>query len=117
MRALPSRSSCSGAARRRDRLAAVDVYTAGYLAILLVWPYQDARFWIPVIPILFGYVALGWEHSWAGRPLRWARAAYLGAYGLLGVVALAYSSWISLARDRFPDRFAGESIATPTAPP
>jgi hypothetical protein len=93
--------------RLRDRLAAVDVYTAGYLVILLFWPYQDARFWIPVFPIFLGYAALIWERTPATPAVRRAGAAYLGAFGLLGVFALAYSTWISLAHDRFPDRFAG----------
>jgi hypothetical protein len=31
---------------------------------------------------------------------------YLASFTALGAVALAYSSWISLAGDRFPERFA-----------
>src|SRR4051794_7582125 len=93
--------------RLHDRLAAVDVFTASYLVILLIWPYQDARFWIPVSPIFLGYAALIWERTPASPAVRRAGVAYLGAFGMLGVFAPAHSTWISLAHDRFPDRFAG----------
>jgi hypothetical protein len=94
-------------ARQRRRLAPVDVYTASYLAILLVWPYQDARFWIPLFPVFLGYAWLALARFTEYRVVRWAGLTYLTAFSLLGVVALAYSSWISLAHDRFPERFAG----------
>jgi len=94
-------------ARQRRRLAAVDVYMASYCAILLVWPYQDARFWIPVFPLLLGYAGLAAAQYTRFAAVRWTAVAYLSAFGLLGLVALAYSTWISLAHDRFPERFAG----------
>ena len=94
-------------ARQRRRLAAVDVYTASYLGILLVWPYQDARFWIPVFPLFLGYGWLALAPYAEYRVVRWVGVTYVAAFSLLGVVALAYSSWISLAHDRFPERFAG----------
>src|SRR5262249_20890236 len=94
-------------ARHRDRPTAVDVYTLSYLGILLVWPYQDARFCLPVVPISLGYAALLWERTRGCRVVRWAGAAYLAAFSALGAFALAYSTWISLAHDRFPERFAG----------
>jgi hypothetical protein len=94
-------------ARLRHRLEVVDVYTAGYLFILLVWPYRDARFWLPVFPIFLGYVGLVRERYAAVVAMRRAGAAYLAAFGALGVFALAYSSRISLAHDRFPERYAG----------
>jgi len=94
-------------ARQRRRLAAIDVYTASYLGILLVWPYQDARFWIPLFPVFLGYAWLALARYADYRALRWVGVTYLAAFSLLGVVALAYSTWISLAHDRFPERFAG----------
>ncbi len=91
----------------RKRVEVIDVYLAGYGAILLVWPYRDARFWIPVFPILVGYYWLVFQ--WAGRwrVIRWGAPVYLASYSVLGAVALAYSSWISLSGDSFPDRYAG----------
>jgi hypothetical protein len=104
--ALVPISVCWGM-RQRDQIAAIDAYAISYFAILLVWPYQDARFWIPVLPIILGYVALGWERLRTVAAVRWAVPAYLAAFSVLGVVALAYSTWISVEHDRFPDRFAG----------
>ena len=91
----------------RKRVEVIDVYLAGYGAILLVWPYRDARFWIPVFPILVGYSWLVFQ--WAGRwrGIRWGAPVYLASYSVLGAVALAYISWISLSGDSFPDRYAG----------
>jgi hypothetical protein len=92
---------------QKRQLAVIDVYFATYAAILLLWPYGDARFWLPVFPIMLGYAWLLLRRYTALPAVRRGTTAYLLVFSLFGVVALIYSSWISLAGDRFADRFAG----------
>ncbi|ODT99727.1 MAG: hypothetical protein ABS79_04165 [Planctomycetes bacterium SCN 63-9] len=96
-----------GFARRR-RIQAIDIYLAAYLAILFAWPYRDARFWIPVLPLMLGHVAAGYQRL-VSNPLhsRLLLPVYGAVYTLLGLVAIGYSTWLSFSGDRFGDRFAG----------
>jgi hypothetical protein len=93
-----------GLAARR-RVEVVDAYVGTYVGILLVWPYEDARFWLPVFPLLVAYAWKAYQsvEHWPG--IRWAARAYVGAYALFGVAALVYSSWLSLSGDRFGERY------------
>jgi hypothetical protein len=100
--------ACMGAARRA-RLDIVDVYAASYAAILLVWPYRDARFWLPILPILAGYTWLAFQRVAAWKMLRRIAVAYVAAFSLMGCIALFYSSRISLAGERFADLY-GDGI-------
>jgi hypothetical protein len=96
----------AGAWVRRGKWNVIDVYMIGYTAILLVWPYFDARFWLPVFPLLAAYLALALKRI-AGRQLRPFVWGYLAAYCLTGLLALYYSSRISLAGERFGEVYAG----------
>jgi len=98
--------ACWGAARRA-RLELVDAYVLGYTGILLVWPYRDARFWLPVWPFLAAYVCLAYARAADCRIVRRAGAAYVCAFCLMGGLALVYSSRISLSGERFADVYAG----------
>jgi len=97
---------CWGAVRRA-RLEIVDLYTLGYTAILVVWPYRDARFWLPIFPILAAYSWLVYERLADRKWIRRAAGAYVAAFCLMGGVALIYSSRISLSGDQFPDLYGG----------
>jgi len=95
--------------RSRRRIAAVDFYVAAYVAILLIWPYRDARFWVPVVPLLLGYGWVGVREMARSRRgvVRWVGAGYLTGYVAMGLVALAYTTWLSCSGDRFADRYGG----------
>lgn len=95
--------------RARRAVEPVDLYVGAYAAILLVWPYRDARFWIPVIPLLLGYAWVGFRDVAQKRRVvsRWLGAGYLAGYAAMGVLALAYSTWLTLSGDRFADRYGG----------
>jgi len=95
--------------RARRGLAPVDLYVGAYTAILLVWPYRDARFWIPVVPLLLGYVWLGFREVAETRraAARWVGAGYLTGYAAMGLLALAYSTWLTFSGHRFADRYGG----------
>jgi hypothetical protein len=97
---------CLGAARRA-KFGIVDAYAVSYTAILLVWPYRDCRFWLPVFPILAAYSWLALEGIAAAQWVSGARVAYIAAFSLMGCVGLYYSSQISLSGERFPDLYGG----------
>lgn len=95
--------------RARRTIAPVDAYMAAYAAILLVWPYRDARFWIPVVPLFLGYAWIGFRELAEKRPTaaRWIGAGYLAGYAAMGLLAIAYTTWLSFSGDRFADRYGG----------
>jgi hypothetical protein len=97
---------CLGAARRA-KVDIVDAYAACYAAILLVWPYRDCRFWLPVFPLLAAYSWRALEGIAAAQWVRRARVAYIAAFALMGCVSLYYSSQISLSGERFPELYGG----------
>lgn len=98
---------------RPSRLGSVEVYLAAYVGILCVWPYGDTRFWIPVLPLLFA------EIFWLTQPWTWSgwRRTFVNWYAvgyfLAGLLALAYSTWLTFSAGAFPDRF-GDSHLRPT---
>jgi hypothetical protein len=97
---------CWGALKR-FRFDVVDNYAACYAGILFFWPYRDARFWMPIFPIVAAYCWVGYR-ALADRP--WVRSVgriYVAGFVAMGLVALVYSSRLSLAGDRFPELYGG----------
>jgi hypothetical protein len=95
---------------RRRVVGVVDVYFCGYLAVLFVWPYFDARFWLPVIPLLAGYSALAIGRLAERSVVRTFVAAYCCFFVLAGAASLSYSTRISLAGSKFPDVYGDGSL-------
>ena len=91
-----------GLVSKRVQIGPTEVFLVCYTAILFTWPYYDARFWLPVLPLLAAYCAL------AAQRLRLPAvlvAAYCLVFAVLGFGALAYSTRISFAGPKFPDKF------------
>ena len=77
------------------------IYLLAYLAILAVWPHRDARFWLPVLPLLAMVVVQAIEPLENPTAKRLG-VAYLCIYGLMAVVAFVYSTRLTYAGSRFP---------------
>jgi hypothetical protein len=77
---------------RRRQLAPVEGYFFAFVGILLIWPFDDPRFFAPVLPLLFAYAWLGLR---ALQPppvaLRRFLAAYCFVFCCLGAVAMGDS--------------------------
>ena len=78
--------------RTRRHWHATHVYFLAYLAILAIWPFGDARFWLPVLPLIailvFQAIAPTDHPVLAGRLI----AAYLAVYAGLALIALVYTT-------------------------
>jgi hypothetical protein len=96
-----------GLATKRRKISPTEVFLVCYLGILFVWPYYDARFWLPVIPLLIAYSVL------AVKSLRFPKGVvtiYCIVFATLGFVAIAYSTRISFAGSKFPDRYGDGNL-------
>ncbi len=69
-----------------------------YFLMVLVWPFYDTRFLIPMIPFIL-YLVFPFFYS-AKYP-RFVMAAVAGVYILFGIVSLLYSTALSLDHDKF----------------
>lgn len=96
---------------QRRAITPPTVYLAAYSGIILVWPYTDARFYLPVVPFLLGAWLL------ALRPIarfvagRWVIGAWMLLYVVLGAAALGYSTGLSFAGERFTADFGSGDLA------
>ena len=92
--------------RRRRNVGPAEVFTAAVTAIMLIWPFKDPRFWLPVLPLFLGLIA------WALIPTlsrsTWRRVLVLivGWFVAVGLAGQVYNTRISLAGEQFPTRFA-----------
>lgn len=86
--------------RPRKFLGPVELFFLGYAAILFIWPWYDPRFWLPVLPLLFGY---------AGSALRrlpsQALLVYTMVFSMIGLAVLAQSIRITFAGADFPEAY------------
>lgn len=95
---------------KRRQLGPTETFVISYVAILFAWPYYDARFWLPIMPLLIAYSALAVRNI---RLLQPVVTIYCVGFALLGLVAVAYSTRISFAGPEFPDRY-GDGNLRPT---
>jgi hypothetical protein len=96
-----------GLATKRRNISPTEVFLVSYMGVLFAWPYYDARFWLPVIPLLIAYSVL------AVKRLRLPNGVvtiYCIVFATLGFVAIAYSTRISFAGSKFPDRYGDGSL-------
>jgi hypothetical protein len=92
----------------RKLFGPIEIFLLGYAAILFIWPYYDPRFWLPVLPLLFGY---------AGTAVRRlpteAFVVYAAVFSMVGLAVLAESTRITFAGTGFPDAYGnGQFRAT-----
>jgi len=102
--------AAAGMWRRRQNLGGLEVYMVGYLVILLAAPWQDARYLLPVVPLLLGYFMVFAEKLLKHRFINVVLVTYLVYFSLLGVAALAYTTRITFSGKSFPDVYGDGTI-------
>jgi hypothetical protein len=96
----------TGLVQRRSQFSSTEVYFICYVGIILVWPYGDPRFWLPVIPLVMVYSRMGvsaWLRSRGWTPFL---RVFKLAFALTGLVGLVYTTRLSLSGPRFPLLYA-----------
>ena len=76
-----------------------------YSAVILVWPFYDPRFWLPVLPFLVAYVGLSLKYCvQKGISLHVFQVWVMG-FAIMGLPVLASSTILSFSRSSFGDRY------------
>lgn len=75
------------------------VYLLSYMLIVFCWPCLDARFWVPVLPLLFSIFI----QPFPVKPNVERRliAAWRPVYILFGIIALGYYTWLTFNKEAF----------------
>ena len=94
---------------RRRRLGVLEVYGLSVAFVLVVWPQDTPRLWIPALPILVGYAIIGAQALARRQVVRLALALYVLTFAASGTLVLGNSVRISLSGSDFPDRWARET--------
>lgn len=87
--------------RRPVRPTPVGIYLLSYVAVLVFWPYDSPRLWMPITPLLLALVvsSIG-RLSWT-PPVKLVITGYTAWFVLTGLGAIAYTTRISLSGDKF----------------
>ena len=90
-----------------SKICCLDVYFISYASIIMIWHYQDPRFWLPVLPFLLLFLYRGLSMvSYMGIH-KLGLVLWLTIYGGMGFIALAYSTHLTFSGANFSDRYGG----------
>lgn len=107
---------------RPVRPTPVSIYLLSYIAILVFWPYDSPRLWMPITPLLVAHVVSTLARYSRTPVMRQLIMVYSAWFALAGLGAIAYTTRISLSRDEFARLYgrnggmATENQEGPTTP-
>lgn len=96
-----------GLTTKRRGIGPTEMFLVCYTGILFAWPYYDTRFWLPVIPLLVAYSALSVKRL---RLPFCVVTIYCVVFAVFGFIAIAYSTRITFAGSKFPDRYGDGNL-------
>jgi hypothetical protein len=105
---LAAALAAAGFWAKRYRLGPTEIFVFSYVLVLLFWPFYDARFWLPVIPLLIAYAGMAIERLIRRSLWRRAVQAYLMLYATLGVLTLVSSTMVTFSGRNFPNVYRDE---------
>jgi hypothetical protein len=91
---------------RRRKVSTPDVFALSTFLVLLAWPLDTPRLWIPVVPMLIGYGIVGGRLLARSPLFRLGLALYVAVFAAAGIAMLANSTRLSLSGREFADRWA-----------
>jgi hypothetical protein len=94
-----------GLVSRRRQFGVVDIFFISYAAVMLVWPYYDPRFWLPVIPFLIAYIGLSARYCVQKGISAHVFKAWALGFAIVGVPVLISSRMVSFAAASMGDRY------------
>jgi len=93
--------------RLRHDLGILEVFTVVYAGVLLVWPFRQPNYLIPLIPLLAFYLFYGIGHIARNMPQHRRRLAFAGVFVLLAATYL--QRYATLSFDRIPHDVMSEA--------
>jgi hypothetical protein len=94
-----------GAWRRRRSLGILDLFVLSIALVLVAWPYNAVRLWIPALPFLIGYAAVALS-PWLGRaPVKVLAGLCVAVFAAAAVPTIVQNIEITLAGSDFPARW------------
>jgi hypothetical protein len=91
--------------RVRRPFGPVHVFTVAYLVLVFTWPYDDARFWLPLVPLAPAYAWTALRPLAHRRAAAWTLGVYLACFAGLGLAAIALTTRISYSGRAFSSRY------------
>ncbi len=75
----------------------VKSYLFFYMLLMFNWPFQDPRFWVPVVPLIAAVIS---QHSFSKeRIIRLVLTLWLLVYSALGFVSIGYMTYTSFNKE------------------
>jgi hypothetical protein len=75
----------------------VKSYLFFYILLMFNWPFQDPRFWVPVVPLIAAVIS---QYSLSkNRIVRLALMLWLGVYSAMGLVSIGYMTYTSFNKE------------------
>lgn len=102
------------AVRVRKPLTPVGWYLATFVTMLVLWPYDAVRLWVPIIPLMMAAVSTSTLRFSPSRGSRIIFGAYLAFFCATGIVALTYTTRITFSGQNFAKVYGrAGGMATP----
>ena len=92
---------------KNGRTDIVSIYIVAYIGLICIAPWEDARYFMPIWPLVFLQVLVFWNGIYDHFPalaVFSARLWFIG-YLLTGFFALAYSTWLTFSGPQFANRY------------
>lgn len=96
--------------RRRRLLGPPEVFALGLAAIMSIWPFEDARFWLPALPVFLGVLAWAVRPALARVTTRRVVGLVVGLFVAIGIAGEAYNTRVSFSGNGFPLLFADDYL-------
>ena len=102
--------------RLRAPRTPASIYFVTFVLVLLLWPYNALRLWLPIVPLLIGYAERATLRFEPGRKWNAFVTVYRAWFVVAGLAALAYTTRITLSGENFSKVYgkgAGMSLPDP----
>ena len=93
---------------RRRRLGVVDIFFISYSAVILVWPFYDPRFWLPVLPFLVAYTGLSMKYLVEKGISAHLFEAWVLGFLIMGLPMLALGTMVTFSGASIGDTYNTE---------
>ncbi|HEU4633059.1 MAG TPA: hypothetical protein VFS22_03685 [Flavisolibacter sp.] len=81
----------------------IRIYLTGYILLIFNWPFFEARFWFPILPLLAAILLLP-KNTARPQLFRPAVSLYKLYYVLTGIFVMSYYTWLSTHKEALVKR-------------